>query len=164
MSPWSCPGGRIEDVDPQGEQVLLLLRETAIDARALYPELISADAPWPSNPPLQPGGVYVAAFVGQVPAGCGALRPLGEATAEVRRMYVSREHRRRGIAKIVLAHLIERAQSLGYARLVLETGYKQSAAMRLYESFGFHKIARYGEYENDPTSVCYELYIERGPT
>ena len=150
---------RIEDIDPQGEQALALLREAAVDARALYPELICADAPWPTNPPLEIGGVYVCAFLGQAPVGCGALRALGEDTAEVLRMYVHREHRRQGIARAVLAHLIARAQSLGYARLVLETGCKQSAAIALYESFGFRQIPPFSEYENDPTSVCYQLQL-----
>jgi putative acetyltransferase len=28
--------------------------------------------------------------------------------------------------------------------------------MALYESFGFRRIPPFGEYRDDPTSVCYE--------
>src|SRR5688572_13929195 len=39
--------------------------------------------------------------------------------------------------------------------------YKQAAAMALYEAFGFHSIAPFGPYADDPTSVCFELALER---
>lgn len=44
---------------------------------------------------------------------------------------------------------------MSYHRLVLETGHKQLPAMRLYEACGFENIPAFGEYLNDPTSVCY---------
>lgn len=90
---------------------------------------------------------------------CGALRPLSESTAEVRRMYVHRDYRRQGLARAVLRHLETEAARLGYSRLVLETGHKQLAAMRLYEAHGFRQIEPFGEYANDPTSVCYERFL-----
>ena len=46
-----------------------------------------------------------------------------------------------------------------YKVMRLETGNRQQPAMALYESFGFERIAPFGEYANDPTSVCYEKYI-----
>jgi GNAT superfamily N-acetyltransferase len=152
-------GLHIVDTDPQGEAALALLREAAIDARALYPELNKPDAPWPTNPPLPERGVYVLAYAGETAVACGALRPLDQDTAEVRRMYVHRDHRRGGIAREVLVHLAQRAKALGYRRLVLETGYRQEPAMRLYESFGFIRIPAFGEYADDPTSVCFGMEI-----
>jgi len=49
---------RIEATDPQGPQAMSLLREAAIEARSLYPELIAPDAPMPTNLPLQERGAY----------------------------------------------------------------------------------------------------------
>ena len=71
-------------------------------------------------------------------------------------MYVMRAARRTGIARAILVHLEQVAHELGYAAMRLETGYRQQPAMALYESFGFKRIAPFGEYVNDPTSVCYE--------
>jgi len=149
----------IKDVDPQGADALALLHEASVDARALYPELFSSDSPSATNPPLGERSVYVVAYVNEHPLACGAFRPLGESTAEIRRMYVHRDHRRKGLARAVLEHLEREAVRMAYRRLVLETGYKQVSAMRLYESWGFQRVAPFGEYANDPTSVCYERLI-----
>jgi putative acetyltransferase len=145
----------IADVDPQGADALSLLHEATIDARALYPELFSEADRLATNGPRVERGTYVVAYVDSLPLACGALRPLGASIAEVRRMYVHRDHRRQGLARAVLEHLEREAVRLGYSRLVVETGYKQVAAMRLYEASGFQRIAPFGEYANDPTSVCY---------
>jgi putative acetyltransferase len=76
-------------------------------------------------------------------------------------MYVLREHRRNRIGYAVLSHLAAEARRLGYERLLLETGHKQAPAMVLYEAFGFRGIAPFGQYEDDPTSVCFELRLAR---
>jgi len=149
----------IEDVDPQGADALALLHEASIDARALYPELFAGTSQSATNGPLVERGVYVIAYINDRPLACGALRPLSRSTAEVRRMYVHRDHRRRGLARAVLQHLEQEAARLGYSRLVLETGLKQLPAMGLYEASGFQRIAPFGEYVNDPTSVCYERVL-----
>lgn len=152
---------RIEPADPQGEAALALLREAAIDARALYPELHRPDAPWPTNGPATPGSVYLVAWQGSVPLACGALRPLAPGTAELRRMYVHRDHRRQGLARAVLDHLVAEARRLGHRRLRLETGYRQAPAMALYEAFGFRRIPPFGEHIGDPTSVCFEMDLDQ---
>ena len=146
----------IEEVDPQGPEAMSLLREAALEARSLYPELIGPGAPMPTNPPRQERAAYFVAFLAGTPVGCGALRPLNGATAEVRRMYVLQAHRRSGVARALLAHLQRAASDLHYAVLRIETGNRQLSAMELYESFGFQRIAPFGEHANDPTSVCYE--------
>ena len=150
---------QIVDVDPLGEAALSLLREAAEEVRALYAGVLPVDRPWPENAPLGLRDVYVVAYCGQLPIACGALRELDAVTAEVRRMYVVREHRRNRIAHTVLSHLIARARQLGYKRLLLETGDKQPAAMALYEASGFHRIASFGSYKGDPTSVCFERHL-----
>ena len=58
-------------------------REAALDARALYPDLIAADAPFPTNSPLPERGAYVVGYVDGRPLACGALWPCDFTTAEV---------------------------------------------------------------------------------
>jgi putative acetyltransferase len=74
-------------------------------------------------------------------------------------MYVLPERRRDGIARALLAALESQAQALCYRALKLETGHKQRPAMALYQSFGFRRIAPFGPYVDDPTSVCFEKDI-----
>jgi len=167
----------IRRVDPQGADALALLREAAIDARALYPDLLAADAPWPTNPPDAPRGVYLVMYAAGAdgeadggggprpgePVACGALRPLGEAetssVAEVRRMYVLRHLRRGGHARRLLAALEQQALALGYTTLRLETGSRQAPAIALYEACGFVRIPPWGAYIGDPFSVCFEKIL-----
>jgi GNAT superfamily N-acetyltransferase len=154
----------IRVVDPLCADALALLEAAALEARALYPDLIPADAPMPTNAPHAPGCVYLVAYDGARPVGMGALRPLPVAsveapapdTAEVRRMFVDAGYRRRGVGQHVLAALEQHAVALGYRRLVLETGYRQTPAIGLYERSGYRRIAPFGPHIGDPTSVCFE--------
>lgn len=146
----------IEFADPQGAAALTLLRTAAEEARALYPELQEAAATWPTNPPTPPRGIYLIAHVDALAVGMGALRPLDERSAEVRRLYVLPSHRRRGVARLILVELERQALHFGYRVLRLETGNRQLAAQRLYESCGFRRIEAFAPYSGDPTSMCFE--------
>jgi GNAT superfamily N-acetyltransferase len=100
-----------------------------------------------------------------VPAACGALRRLepgswgagepGAGTGEVKRMFVTPAWRGRGLSRMVLADLEERARVEGLERLVLETGTLQTAAIALYETSGYRRIGAYGGYADSPLSLCY---------
>lgn len=149
----------IREVDPLGADAMALLREAAEDARALYPELFTDQSPPPTNRPLTERSAYVVAYVGETPLACGAIVPHEATVAEVRRMYVHRAHRRQGLARAVLSHLVGLAREFGYRRLVLETGFRQAAAMKFYDQAGFERIPPFGRYVDDPTSVCYELTL-----
>lgn len=155
-------------VDPLCADALALLRTAALEARVLYPDLIPADAPLPTNAPHAPGCVYLVAYDGARPVGMGALRPLPVApveapapdTAEVRRMFVDAAYRRRAIGRQLLAALERHAAQLGYRRLVLETGNRQAPAISLYERAGFRRIAPFGPHVGDPTSVCFGKVLD----
>jgi putative acetyltransferase len=153
---------QIRSVDPQGADALALLHEAAVEVHALYPELFAPGAPVPANPPTTARGVYLVAYRDGQPIACGALRPLDERTAEIRRMFVRKSARRGGVARALLAALEEAALDLGYARLRLETGDRQTSAMTLYASEGFTRCAAFGEHVGDPFSVCFEKHIAPG--
>ena len=74
---------------------------------------------------------------------------------ELRRMFVTQHARRDGVARALLARLEADALALGYRRLVLETGTRQKPAMALYRAAGWRRIAPYGSFVGDPTSVCF---------
>jgi len=74
-------------------------------------------------------------------------------------MFVLKSARRRGHARALLSALEHHAERSGFTILRLETGCRQSAALGLYESSSFRRIAPFGEYVNDPTSVCYEKHV-----
>jgi len=106
----------------------------------------------------------VAFFVIRVdgaPAGCAGIKLFGSDYGEVKRMYVRPEFRGVGLAKLLLDHLADYARKHGAETLRLETGIFQHAAISLYEHVGFQRIAPFGEYREDPVSLCYEKRIDR---
>jgi len=69
--------------------------------------------------------------------GCGGIYPMDEQTAELRKMYFRPEVRGRGHGRELLVDLVETARAKHFDRIVLETASNLTAAIRLYERFGF---------------------------
>ena len=110
-----------------------------------------------------PAGVFVVARLDGEPVGCGAVRPVTGGiprVGEIKRMYTSPAARRRGVSRVLLAHLEAEAAVLGYNRLQLETGLRQPEAIALYESAGYHRIPSYGQYVGHELSVCFAKDLE----
>jgi broad specificity phosphatase PhoE/GNAT superfamily N-acetyltransferase len=104
---------------------------------------------------VSPGrGVFLLADIDGAPAGCGAVRQLNGAEAEIKRMYVAPHARGQGVGRALLTALEDEARRLGVARLVLETGERQPEALGLSKSAGFAAIPLFGEYVGSRLSVC----------
>jgi putative acetyltransferase len=73
----------------------------------------------------------------EVLVGCYGLYPLGDGVCELRKMYLRREYRGRGLGKLILRRALEQARALGFQRVQLETSSVLSEAVALYASFGF---------------------------
>jgi putative acetyltransferase len=94
------------------------------------------------------------------PAGCGGIKLFGTDYGEIKRMYVRPQFRGHGLGNLMLDHLAEYASRHGISILRLETGIHQQSAIRLYEQQGFQRIPPFGDYRDDPVSLCYEKRIE----
>ena len=91
-------------------------------------------------------------------SGCGAIRPISENVAEVKRMYA--KIKGIGIGTEILRYLEEQAQRLGYAILWLETRVVNQQAVSFYERKGYHRITNYGKYAGNPEAVCFEKSLQ----
>jgi len=87
--------------------------------------------------------------------GCGALKELDPQHGEIKSMRTAEAHRRKGVARTMLAHIIREAGSRRYLRLSLETGSMEAfePARKLYASFGFRYCPPFADYHEDPNSV-----------
>jgi putative acetyltransferase len=103
----------------------------------------------------KPGITFWTAWAGGALMGCGALKELERTHGEVKTMRTAPEHRRQGVAKAMLAHILAEAERRRYHRLSLETGSMDAfrPARELYESFGFSYCPPFGDYAEDPNSV-----------
>ena len=107
-----------------------------------------------------PTGALFIAYYNAIPVGCIALQPLQEAqTCEMKRLYVTPEHRKLGIGDALVKALLQEAQSLGYTTMKLDTLERLQAAIRLYQKFGFETVTAY--YDNPLPSVVYMQKILR---
>jgi putative acetyltransferase len=93
--------------------------------------------------------------------GCGALKHLSDDEAEIKSMRTAAPARRRGVANLLLAWIIDEARTRGYERLSLETGTVDyfAAARRLYQRHGFEECAPFGTYASDPYSTFMSLAL-----
>ncbi|PCI07539.1 GNAT family N-acetyltransferase [bacterium] len=93
--------------------------------------------------------------------GCGALFELDSTHGEIKSMRTARAHLRKGVASMLLKHIIEAARSRGFVRLSLETGSMEefAPARAMYARFGFVECEPFGAYQADPNSVFMMLEL-----
>jgi GNAT superfamily N-acetyltransferase len=103
-----------------------------------------------------PSGCLLLAMAGGEPAGCVAMRDLGNGTCEMKRLYVAPEHRGRGVGRLLVGEVIQRAERSGHKRMVLDTLPEMTEALALYRSFGFAETAPYWECPVERT-----VFLER---
>lgn len=102
-----------------------------------------------------PGGAFVVMYDGDTPVGCAGLRGHNDADVEVKRMFVRKPFRGKGLSRWLLAHIEEVAKEMGYRRVLMETGIQQPEAMKLYETTGYEEIPGFGYYADAPESRSY---------
>ena len=90
------------------------------------------------------GGLWLARE-GDVPAGCVALRPLGDESAELKRLYVRPAHRGGALGRALVRHALDAALAAGYREVKLDTLPTMGSARKLYESMGFRDCAPYND-------------------
>jgi len=101
----------------------------------------------------------IVAYKDDKPISCGAIREYSPTTMEVKRMYTLHEERGKGIATKILIELEKWATELSYQKCILETGWRQPDAIRLYEKNGYKRIPNYGKYAGLENSVCFEKEV-----
>jgi len=145
---------RIAREDILSPRAQSLIAELNAELSALYPEAGANHFRLDAPEVAEGKGAFLMAFLDETAVGCGAIRLVGEGVAEIKRMYTNPQTRGHGVGKRILETLEKIGRELGAHQLVLETGLRQEAALRLYENSGFKRIPRYGEYTSSPLSIC----------
>jgi GNAT superfamily N-acetyltransferase len=87
---------------------------------------------------LGPRGRLLVARLGDGdPVGVGALMPVDDTTAEIKRMYVRPAARGLGVGRGLLVRLVEDARAERYTTVRLETVEFMTTALAMYREFGF---------------------------
>ncbi|WP_294179904.1 GNAT family N-acetyltransferase [uncultured Schumannella sp.] len=139
--PWSDPAG---DALRESQQA---------EVRALYGGNDTEPGPKPTGDDI---ALFLVAFEGDQPVGCGALRAIDAEHGEIKRMFVVPERRGAGIAEAIVTALEQAARERGWNRVVLETGHEQRAALKFYARAGYREIPLFGYYVDSAFSLCFE--------
>lgn len=169
---------RIDRDNPQLDDVQQLLREHldemfatsppesvhALDASALAGPTITFwtaranEDPPGSGAPLGRGTLLEHGTL----LGCGALKRLDSPkTAELKSMRTATAARGRGVATLMLLHIVGCARAEQLERIYLETGSDDyfAPARRLYARHGFTECQPFANYTLDPSSVFMVLEL-----
>ncbi len=158
-SPWAFTFGHVEPPllieratvdDPVPAQLIAELNAEIMATHA------DGDHFWRlSAEDVAPGrGAFLVLYLDGEPVGCGAVRALGPAEAELKRMYVRPAARGRKLGAALVDALEAEARALGAQRVLLETALYLDAAVRVYERAGFTPIEQFGEYVGASDSYC----------
>lgn len=85
--------------------------------------------------------------------GAYGLYPVEEHLCELRKMYLHKSYRGRGLGKLLLEDAVSRAEKSGFRKVILETASVLKEAIALYKRYGFT------EYQPDHLSDrCDQAY------
>ena len=90
-----------------------------------------------------PSGMFLIAEVPTEIAGCVGLLRHSDEVAEVKRLYVRPAYRGSALGEKLMHALIDKAKSLGFAKLVLDSVPQTAFAQMLYERLGFAETSPY---------------------
>jgi GNAT superfamily N-acetyltransferase len=124
----------VAPTDPSAMPLLAALRVEYDERYGDGEGEMSAYPPGDFVPPH--GGLLVLQLDGTTVAG-GAFRRHDAETAELKRIWTAGSHRRRGLARRVLAELEAEIARRGYRRIRLTTGPRQPEAVALYAASGY---------------------------
>ncbi|MCG3171301.1 MAG: Shikimate dehydrogenase (NADP(+)) [Pseudomonadales bacterium] len=102
---------------------------------------------------VPPAGALLLACCGEEPAGCVAVRALGDGACEMKRLWVRPAYRGGGTGRALACAAIAAARAAGYRAVRLDTLGRLREAVALYTSLGFRRCAAY--YDNPLDDVLY---------
>jgi N-acetylglutamate synthase-like GNAT family acetyltransferase len=142
----------IRTANPDDENVTSILNELCLNLQERFGSNgKNSFIDWKNN---NSNYVFIIAKLDNEIVGCGAIRPLSETTAEVKRMYA--KYPRKKIGQTILSFLEAKAKEIGYSKLVLETRIKNLEATQFYLKSDYTTIPNYGKYANNTEAICFE--------
>jgi GNAT superfamily N-acetyltransferase len=112
-----------------------------------------------------PNGIALLAIDGEAVVGCVAFRRLNETSCELKRVFVSAQHQRRGTGRKLCQAIIAKARAQAYKLMWLETDFRAPEAIGLYLSLGFVDCPAPANYPAEflPYAVFMELRLAPPP-
>lgn len=108
-----------------------------------------------------PAVTFWSVWEGEQLAGMGALKLLDEKHGELKSMRTAPDFLRRGVANLIVQHILQTAHARSLQRLSLETGTQPgfAACHQLYSKHGFVDCEPFADYQPDPNSRFMTLVL-----
>lgn len=90
------------------------------------------------------GSLFLISLAGKELVCTGALSKEGDLTCRIERMSVKKEFRSKGLARLMVKELENRARSEGYTKIAIETNSAWNSAVGLYKSSGYKEYGMEG--------------------
>lgn len=92
-------------------------------------------------------GIFLVLIDNSMVVGSGAIRRLSDDICELKRMWLLKDYRGKGLGWQMAQRLLDFAKKTGYKKVRLDTvdELKQAQAIKLYKRLGFSLIERYNE-------------------
>ncbi|WP_432034931.1 GNAT family N-acetyltransferase [Streptomyces cucumeris] len=139
----AAPGARLSVAHVTADDPLVepLLRELGDEYSRRYGKDAHGElSRCPAEEFTPPHGLPLLLLEDGEPVAGGAFRRYDARTAELKRVWTHSAHRRRGLARRVLAELERAAAERGFHRLYLTTGPRQPEARGLYLATGYSAL------------------------
>ena len=135
---------RQDDLSGQPTQDLLALHLAGMHANSPAGHVFALDLSGLKTPDVT---VWTAWQDDEI-AGVGALKDLGDGSAEIKSMRTHPAHLRQGVGAAILDKIIATARARGLRRLSLETGSGEAfdAALAMYRKRGFQSGGAFSDY------------------
>jgi GNAT superfamily N-acetyltransferase len=128
--------------DPRAQP---LLDQLAVEYADRYESTVPTVTEWMRSVPIAdfapPDGGFLVGVVDGTSVTGGAFQRFDAETAELKRIWTDRAHRRHGYATALLIELENTIAARGYRRVYLTTGNRQPEAEALYESTGYTRLS-----------------------
>ncbi len=134
----------------------ILINELDANLREIYDKLMDV---YDNHNIIEQIDTVVIAYADSQLAGCGCFKRFDSEAAEIKRMYVRKSCRGKGVSRMILAELENWAAHKGFSATILETGEKNIEALGLYRKAGYLPTSNYGAYVDLPTSYCFRKLL-----
>lgn len=135
--------------NPESEEAKILLNELSVSLAEITGN--NGKTSFDISDVYVPRSLFVIARnIENKAVGCGAIRPISEEIAEVKRMF----SKAKGAGREILKYLETKAFEMNYKQLWLETRRVNRYAVNFYLRNGFAPIPNYGKYVGRPDAIC----------
>lgn len=91
--------------------------------------------------------------------GCVAMQEFSPGITEMKRLYVTPEHRSQKLGQLLTQRVLTLAAEMGYHKIYLDTMLEMKAAQQLYIRLGFTTIPPY-KGKGQERMICYEKNLK----